>query len=279
MRLITKYYYIDEIPVIEMVQDGLDNKPAPLVIFYHGFSNTKDGMMTYGNEVAKKGFRVIMPDAKHHGERRAFGLDYNANGLVFFEAIKTNIEEFPKITHHFSSKDLIQDDFIGVAGMSMGGMTSSLLTRSNSNINATVILMGTPQQEVFNNWLINQYISQIEDSLPVNEYAKTMYDQMTQFFQLHDLGQSREAIASRPILFWHSKQDPVVPYTFTEEFVQQVSQTEEGKYVYLKLDDGGGHKVPYKEMARMAEFFSASLTEDRENIFNKTESEMKKRFG
>lgn len=279
MRLITKYYYIEDIPVIEMIQDSLDNQAAPLVVFYHGFTNTKDGMMTYGNEIAKKGFRVIMPDAVHHGERRAYGLDYNANGLVFFEALKSNVEEFPQIIQYYQKKDLIQEDYIGVAGMSMGGMTTALITKSNPNVKASVILMGSPQQKGFNDWLISQYSQQREGSHPMNQYIMEKFTEMETFFNRHDLGQDPQAIASRPVLFWHSKADPVVPYHFAEEFVKKAQELDEGKYVYLQLDDHGGHKVPYKEMARMAEFFDASVKLNNEDIFEATEKAIDKRFG
>lgn len=279
MRLIVNYYDIHEIPVIEIVQDQLEGKQAPLVVFYHGYSNTKDGMMTFANEIAKKGFRVIMPDAIHHGERRESGLDYNTNGFIFFEALQANVREFPQLIQYYQDKDMIKDDFIGVAGMSMGGMTSSLITTAHSNVSASVVLMGSPQQEEFNQWMIDQYIQQAQISQPISQTLSNMIAKFTNYFKPIDLGQHIQAIQSRPILFWHSKQDLVVPSRYTEEFVQKASQIKEGANVKLYIDESGGHKVPYKEMVRMAEFFYASYTLDKKDIFIATDDAMLKRFG
>ncbi|XJS09701.1 alpha/beta fold hydrolase [Aerococcaceae bacterium WGS1372] len=279
MRLVTKYYYINDIPVIEMIQDAYDTKKAPLVIFYHGYSNTKDGMMTFGNEIAKKGFRVIMPDAIHHGERRAYGLDYNTNGLVFFEALKANVQEFPQIIQYYKQKDLIQKDYIGVAGMSMGGMTTSLIIATHPEVSAAVVLMGSPKQDSFNQWIIDQYTSQVEMSQPVDQYLIDKIQAFREFFKQHDLAKHPEAVQSRPLLFWHSKQDPVVPSRFVEEFIDEASQLNDGQHIELHLDESGGHKVPYKEMARMAEFFDATLKHDKHDIFKVTEESMVERFG
>lgn len=278
MRLIVNYTDIHEIPIIEIVPDYLDNKEAPLVVFYHGYSNTKDGMMTFGSEIAKKGFRVIMPDALHHGKRKEHGLDYNTNGLMFFEALQANTKEFPQIIQYYKDQDLIANNFIGVAGMSMGGMTSSLITTAYSNVNATVILMGSPQQEAFNQWMIDQYIQQAKISQPLSQALLEKIVEFTKFFESVDLGQHIEAIQSRPILFWHSKQDMVVPSRFTEEFIQRVKQCNKESNIKLYLDKTGGHKVPYKEMVRMAEFFYAAHTVAKEDIFTVTDANMAKRF-
>lgn len=276
----TKYYYINKIPVIEIIESELDNQKAPLVIFYHGFTSNKDASMTFGNEIAKRGFRVVMPDAMHHGSRRQFGVDLNTNGLLFFDALMNNVKEFSDLVQYFQRKQLIADDFIAVGGMSMGGMTTSMIFQTFDYVNSAVVLMGTPQQSKFNDWIIAQYTKDHNESADiVSDYAKEQYEQYNSFFNLHDLGQHISKIQARPILFWHSKQDPVVPYHYTEEFVEAAGQTPEGKYVYLKLDNQGGHKVPYLEMARMAEFFSASYTKDKEEVFQATQDRMNYLWG
>lgn len=279
MRHITKYYYINEIPVIEIIDANLEDKEAPLAIFYHGFTGSKDSSMTFGNEIAKRGFRVVMPDAKHHGSRRKYGIDLNTNGILFFEALMSNVNEFPELVHYYRNKKLIKDEFIAVAGMSMGGMTTSLIFKSNKNVKASVILMGSPQQLKFNDWVIGQYVSQVNNYEHLIPNAKNTYDEMIEFFKKHDLSLNMKAIEGRPLLLWHSKVDPVVPYTYSEEFVEQANSIPEGKYVYLKLNNQGGHKVPFLEMARMAEFLSAAYTKEKDDVFKTTEENFDKLWG
>lgn len=279
MRYITKYYSIEDIPVIELINAELEDKPAPLVVFYHGFTNTKDGMMTFGNEIAKRGFRVVMPDASHHGERRRKGEDLHAHGWIFFQALQSNVLEFPQIIDYYRGKDLIKDDFIGVSGMSMGGMTSSLLLKSHPSIKAGVILMGSPKQDEFNQWVIQQFISSVGQLDNLIPQVKSLVEEVANFFKKNDLGLNMEAVDHRPLLFWHSKEDPVVPYQLTEDFVEKVNQLDEGKYVYLKLDETGGHKVPYIEMSRMAEFFYAAYTEDINDVYAVSEKRFNELWG
>lgn len=279
MRHITKSYYVNEIPVIEIIDANLEDKAAPLSIFYHGFTGSKDSSMTFGNEIAKRGFRVIMPDAQHHGERRKYGVDLNVNGILFFEALMSNVKEFPEIVHFYRSKELIKDDFIAVAGMSMGGMTTSLILKANKEVNVAVVLMGSPQQIKFNDWIVNQYVSHGGEVDQLAPNAKTIYEYMTEYFKKYDLGLDPKAINQRPLLFWHSKQDPVVPYIYAEEFVEAAKNIPEGKYVYLKLDDQGAHKVPFIEMARMGEFISAAYNEEVENVYEVAEENFNKLWG
>ena len=93
------------------------------------------------------------------------------------------------------------------------------------------------------------------------------------------MGLDPQAINQRPLLFWHSKQDPVVPYIYAEEFVEAAKNIPEGKYVYLKLDDQGAHKVPFIEMARMGEFISAAYNEEAENVYEVAEENFNKLWG
>ena len=57
------------LPYLELIEEDKKDQSLPLIVFYHGWTGRKENNLTQGYEIAKKGFRVVMPDALFHGER------------------------------------------------------------------------------------------------------------------------------------------------------------------------------------------------------------------
>src|SRR5699024_12029806 len=95
---------------------------------------------TQGRKLAAKGFRVVLPDAENHGDR--IQTVSSIPSLTFFNSIHTNLFEFGYIIDYFKIRHL-PTNFIGVGGLSMGGMTTCALMTHNSEINAAACRMGT----------------------------------------------------------------------------------------------------------------------------------------
>ena len=68
--VIIKNKAIQNIPVFEVYKDENKNKVLPLIVFYHGWESRKERVLEYGYTLAKKGFRVVLPEALNHGERQ-----------------------------------------------------------------------------------------------------------------------------------------------------------------------------------------------------------------
>lgn len=278
--MIINYINIAEIPVIEIIHKSIADQPAPLAVFYHGWTSNKDASVTFGMEIAKRGFRVVIPEAVYHGQRRPHGLNLKENGILFFNSLQQNIEEFPDIIEYYQKLKLIADDFVTVSGMSMGGMTTSMLFRTYTEIKSSVILMGSPQQLKFNNWVVQQLVppnTSLEDILSEEQLAEL--NEFNHFFAQHDLSLAPESIEQRPLMLWHAQPDEVVPALFTVEFYQQLKDSKAGAYTYLQFDEQGSHKVPFIEMARMAEFLKASYKEDKAKIWTKAQEQIHELFG
>ncbi|HEM1602687.1 TPA: hypothetical protein U0Y36_000427, partial [Listeria monocytogenes] len=86
------------IPVLHISNSENADQMLPTIIFYHGFTSQKELYLHYGYLLAQRGFRVVLPDAKLHGERLQ-GANPEDQATFFWDVIETNIIEFPLITN------------------------------------------------------------------------------------------------------------------------------------------------------------------------------------
>ncbi len=61
---------VNNIPLLEVVLTELRAEKIPIIIYYHGWQTSKELVLTQGRKFAKQGFRVLLPDAMNHGERK-----------------------------------------------------------------------------------------------------------------------------------------------------------------------------------------------------------------
>lgn len=258
-----KYYKINDIPVMELIPQTLDNQPAPLAIFYHGWENTKDGTIAHGLQIAKRGFRTIIPDALYHGERRIPHKVIGQDQIV--QVIQRNIKEYDQLIEYYQSRNLIKDDYITVSGLSMGGMTTWLLLAKYPSIKASTILMGSPYVVDF----LSKRRKIYDCALSISEF-----NQCLDFISEFDIYKQAEKIDGRPISIWHGTADSMVPFDQAKEFYQSIKEASYAKYVYFTPGEGADHRVPNMEMVRMGEFLQASYLEDKDDIWKVTEDRM-----
>lgn len=236
-----------KLPFLELVEDEKQNEALPLIIFYHGWMGRKENNLTQGYELAKKGFRIVMPDALFHGEREENG-PAKEHQLQFWQIIEKSIEEFPTLVKWYADQGLIKDQKIGAAGLSMGGITTCALFTVYPWIKAAVCLEGTPSPVKFAKMLV--------DNLPGIEEIPEDYihEQLAGLNQI-DLSLNPEKIAQRPLHFWHGTADKMVPYNLTKEFFDHIQGKDYAKNVTMTTTDGAGHKVPYEKTVEMANKF------------------------
>ena len=68
---------------------------------------------------------MILPDALYHGQRQQGPVLQHQ--LEFWQIIVNSVKEFPEIIKFYSKQDLLDIKKIGVAGLSMGGITTCAL--------------------------------------------------------------------------------------------------------------------------------------------------------
>lgn len=224
----------DFLPFLELIREDNKDKVLPLILFYHGWA--WDGkVLTQAYEIARKDFRVIIPEALFHGEREDGPIE--SHQAQFWEVIKHSLTEFPKLVKYYSKLGLIQDDQVAVGGLSMGGITSCALFTIYPWIKAAICLEGTPAPLAFAHVMIDKFPG-IGD-IPT-DYIQQQLDGIDKF----DLSLDPAKIAGRDLHFWHGTADPIVPYDLTAKFFDDVKGKTYAQNVTMSTTQGASHKVP-----------------------------------
>lgn len=249
---------VGEIPLLHVVKSVHKNEKMPFIIFVHGFTSAKEHNLHYAYLLAEKGFRVILPDADLHGERER-EVTREERMMEFWNIVIKTINELELLKNAFAEKELIQLDKIGIVGTSMGGMITLGSLTQYSWIKVAVSLMGTPSFEQFARQLIAK-VRQEGIEIPYSD------DELEHYFtQLrnYDLSQKPDLLNERPLLFWHGKQDPVVPFQPTYKFYKQLTSNEKYKdVVEFIADPMAGHKVTRQGLLKTVEWFERHLLKD-----------------
>jgi dienelactone hydrolase len=119
-----------------------------LVLFYHGFTATKETNLPELELLAGAGFLAVGVDAVGHGERRYPDFDERFpeqhSEQAFLDIVEATTGEIPKILDGLSEQGLLCDVRIGVAGVSMGGYITYGAVLADPRISAAVAIMGSP---------------------------------------------------------------------------------------------------------------------------------------
>lgn len=103
---------VQGIPVIETYID--DGKQKPMIIVQHGFKNKKESTIDLANQLAKKGFFVVSPDAYAHGYR-------TDAPLSLVEIIVKTAKEYDSLIESYEKDERVDIHKLGITGFSMGG--------------------------------------------------------------------------------------------------------------------------------------------------------------
>lgn len=167
-------------------------------IMIHGYKSNSDGMLSFGAEYHKRGYNVLLPDNRAHGQSEG---DYIGMGWLDKDDIKNWVDW---IISRDSQAQII------VHGVSMGGATTMMLSGDNySNVVGYIEDCGyTSVWDIFKSELDKQFSL---PTFPVLDLAnivannKVGYD----FSTASSITQLQKT--KNPILFIHGGQDDFVP--------------------------------------------------------------------
>ncbi|KRL75917.1 S9 family serine peptidase [Ligilactobacillus equi DSM 15833 = JCM 10991] len=235
------------LPFLEVVKPELKQTAAPLVVFYHGWTGCKEEVLGQALEIAKHNIRVLLPDALYHGDRQDGQVE--SHQLEFWQIVVNSVKEFPQLVQAYQEADLVTPKQIGVAGMSMGGITTNAIFTLYPWVDAAVCLEGTPQLMKFAHYLI--------ENLPGDLNLDPAYieEQISRLAVL-DLSQQAKKIAGRPLHFWHGTADSTIPFEVTWDFYQDVKAFSYGRNVTFTAKQGGVHKIKHETMVEMGQKFA-----------------------
>lgn len=247
---------IADIPLLHIVDHSIKDKKTPLVIYVHGFMSAKEHNLHYAYYLAEKGIRVVLPEALYHGERSN---EYNKKELSFrfWKIVVNEIGEINTIKEHFEKHGLVDNQRIGLAGHSMGGITTLGALTQYDWIKVAVSLMGCPSYTT----LLKSQLSDLQKSgveLPLSE---TEIDEQFSLLKPYDLSLHQEKLQNRPLLFWHGERDEVVPFAPAYQFYQDIIPMYEKTPERLKfiVDPLADHKVSREGVMALVEWFARYL--------------------
>ena len=247
---------IHDIPLLHVVKEDVQQNRLPLILFIHGFTSAKEHNLHYAYLLAEKGFRVILPETMHHGERE-LGLSEKDLYLRFWEVVLTTIHEMDSLKEYYVHSGMADLDRIGVVGTSMGGMVTLGALTQFPWIKVAVSLMGMPAYGEFSLWQLEQLKNQ-GVKLPFRE--EQIAEQLA-ILKDFDLSLHPQRLENRPLLFWHGKKDPLVPYSFAHQFFESIRNDYEEDPERLRFitDEHAGHKVSRDGLKATVNWFEKYL--------------------
>lgn len=244
-----------DIPVLVVENPLYKNQPLPAVVYFHGFTSAKEHNLPFAYLLAEKGYRIILPDSILHGEREE-DLSASERQLRFFEIVLQNIEDLQTIRKTLKERSLLTQERIGVAGTSMGGITTAAALVKYDWIKASAVLMGSPNLTDYAHALIeeakkgNRNLSLTEEDL----------DRLMASLESLDLSKQLDRLFERPIFFWHGEKDNVVPFSHSYDFYTKATQYYKNpENIRFLREVGRGHKVSRFAILETVNWFEYQL--------------------
>ncbi|MFB6465295.1 alpha/beta fold hydrolase [Cytobacillus sp. Hz8] len=249
--------FIEQIPVLHLVKQEIIDQRLPFIIFNHGFTSAKEHNLHYAYLLAEKGFRVVLPEALYHGERATRPFQEHELNFHFWEIVIQTIKELNMIKNDFDQLHLIDENRIGLVGTSMGGIVTHGALTQYPWIKAAVSLMGLANYEKYAHLQVDE-MKKRNFMLPWDEQELA---DLLQSLKEYDLSLQPEKLDARPLLFWHGKRDPLVPYALSYEFYQSIKPQfgNHPERLQFITDEKAGHKVSRFGVLKTVEWFETYL--------------------
>ncbi|CAO98002.1 esterase [Erwinia tasmaniensis] len=229
---------------------GKRHQALPTVLFYHGYSSSKEVYGYFAVALAQAGYRAVLPDADMHGAR--FDGDDSRRLAHFWEILRSNIDELPQIERALRQHKLVEGDRLAVAGASMGGMTALGALARYPQLHSCACMMGSG------------YYSQLASTLfpPLmsgsGEHEKPLAQRLAPLAD-YDVSQRLANIANRPLLVWHGDADEVVPVAESVRLEQALRHSGQDRNLTYLIEEGTGHRITPPALAAFTAFFERHL--------------------
>lgn len=246
---------IESIPVLHVVDAKYDHDTRPVIVFQHGFTSAKEHNLHYAYLLAEEGYRVFLPDALYHGERV---IDLSEQELMFsfWKIVLNGITEIGRLVEALEKMPNVDESRIGIAGTSMGAIMTFGAMATHPELKVGVSLMGAPAYVAFAKAQIDHYEKTGKEA-PISVEEK---DHLFQLLASYDISSEPEKLQNRPLLFWHSKADKVVPFEYAESFYEKLKDHyDEPDRLKFVVDDRSGHKVNRDGVLQTVAWFKEHL--------------------
>ncbi|MEG3133248.1 esterase [Rouxiella sp. T17] len=237
---------VEGIQIIHAVPAGKYHQKLPTVFFYHGFTSSKELYSYFGYNLAKAGYRVILPDALMHGARAES--DHSVLLSHFWRILQNNVSDLALLKETFVARGLADEARLGVGGVSMGGMTTLAALVHFPWVKAAASLMGS-----------GYFISLSDHLFPPTHLSRAAFEAQTSLLLGCDISDKIALIAQKPLLVWHGEKDDVVPFIESAKLKQALEEYNEGANLTFISEPEASHKVSVSASNRTTDFFVSHL--------------------
>lgn len=226
---------------------GQRHHPLPTILFFHGFTSSKEVWSWAAVALALAGFRVILPDAQQHGAR--YNGDNEHRLGHFWDILRSNIDEVPLLEAALRQRGLVAQQRIALAGGSMGGMTALGAMARYPHFVSGACLMGSG------------YFSSLCHTLfpPREAELAGALARQTALLADYDITDRLENIARRPLLIWHGEADELVPVAESLRLQNALSEAQLDDNLTCLIETGVGHRITPGALEALVAFFQQHL--------------------
>src|SRR5699024_9791798 len=214
---------IQGIPTLEVVCNEREEDALPCVLYFHGFRSAKEHNLPFAYMVAEKGYRILLPDSKYHAERYVEMSEKDIE-LSFWNIVAQNIEEGAIFYEYIQKNNLLEGHRMGVAGTSMGGITTSSMLTVYDWIHAAGLFMGTAMPTAYAHVLLKEM-----DKQGIHIPEKDVQE-IIPFIEKTDLSKQLHVLKNKHLFMWHGEKDPVIPFSFAQQFYDEVKRYGEHQF-------------------------------------------------
>ena len=190
------------------------------VICVHGYRDKGEGMSLYAYQYYNKGFNVLLPDLKGHGqsEGKYVGMGYNDRAdLVAW--INRIVEKYP-------------ESQIVLHGVSMGAATVMMTCGETLPPNVKVAVEDCGYTSVYDEYM---YVADEFINIPIKSFALgalNTYSKLKTGQKLKNMDSVAQLKKSKtPMLFIHGDKDTFVPFEMLEKVYSANPDIEKEKYI------------------------------------------------
>lgn len=201
-----------DVPCLQF--EPTQTEPAGNVLLYHGWASTIDRYVFFASQIACWGYRVIVPELPHHGQRGT--LDYgDRQALVqhFWSIVRQAAAEAQAIARIAgSSLDTARTVPLAIIGHSTGGFIASSAFARAAAVQTAIVINGSCAwvrcEELF------REMFGMPAMTPAEREALTADDPLTHLIEWE---------AGRGLLLLHGQADATVPIESQRYFMQTLS--------------------------------------------------------
>ena len=229
---------------------GKRDVALPTVIFYHGFTSSKEVYAYFAVALAQAGIRAVLPDADMHGAR--YDGDSERRLSHFWEILRSNIDELPDIEQALRAGQRVDGERLAVGGASMGGMTALGALARYPQLHCAASMMGAGYFSPLARTLFPPLVarSPAEHTLLAERLAPLAQ---------YDVSHRLESLATRPLLLWHGEADEVVSADESIRLANALRERGLDAHLTFLTEKGIGHRITPPALTAMTAFFKHHL--------------------